>query len=197
MQKMNILNLNLSRNRRNSTVEAARMIAIFGIIVMHSTGQVFHTVTSGMNCVLLIIINNFFNVGVTLFALISGYYAIRDKTKIITIHQKIVLYSIISFAGISLVTADYISAGKVIKMLFPVAGRKYWFATCYVFLLLLAPFLNCMIEKMEEKQLKELVLIIIFILSGISTVFFFFNDVMLDGGKGLAWIVLCYIVGGY
>lgn len=79
---------------RNSTVEIARIAAIFGIIMMHSTGAFFSRVRPGMNCIQLVLINNVGQIGVTLFGLISGYYGIyHAKRRIVGIHQRIFFYS--------------------------------------------------------------------------------------------------------
>lgn len=96
----------------------------------------------------------------------------------------------------SIVNPEYITVPNGIKAVFPVAGRTYWYATCYFFLLFLAPFLNEMMENMADFSIKIFTLILIAILSIFPTVFFFFPDPMQDGGKGMVWIILCYIVGG-
>lgn len=182
---------------RNSTVEIARIAAIFGIIMMHSTGTFFSSVSPGINCMQLVLINNIGQIGVTLFALISGYYGIyHAKRRIVGIHQRIFFYSILSFIGMSIVNPEYITVLNVVKAVFPVAGRTYWYAACYFFLLFLVPFLNEMIGNMADLSIKIFTMILIAILSIFPTLFFFLPDPMQDGGKGLAWMILGYIVGG-
>lgn len=197
MERQAVRILETKVDGRNSTVEAVRILAIFGIIMMHSTGSFFSGVPVGANCVFLILINDLGNIGVTLFALITGYYGIKNvRRKCLEMQQKIFFCSVISFAGITISSPENITTGNMLKAVFPVAGRVYWYATCYFYLLLVSPFLEKITEKLDRYSMYKFVMTLILILSIIPTIFFFFPDTMQDGGKGMAWIVACYFVGG-
>lgn len=184
-------------NKRNSSIEIMRIIAMFGILMMHGTGGFFSTVTQGINSFWLIIINDIGQIGVTYFALVTGYYGIRNSwIKTIEIHKTIFFYSILSLLITTYLNHSYPNVYDVLYSIFPVLSRKYWYATCYFFLLVLSPYLNIIMEEMQEKYYYQLVGILIIILSVLPTAFFVFPDVMQDGGKGLAWIILCYLIGG-
>ena len=188
----------MEKNCRNSTLELARILSILGIIMMHSTGSFFANISSkGINCLILIILNDLGNISVSLFALITGYYGVKNIIKKgIALHQKLFLFSLISFVGISILDHTHITIPNTLRVMFPVVGMKYWYATCYFYLLILSPFLNIAIEKMDTTSFFLMNMVLLFILSIIPTVFFPFPDTMKDGGKGLAWLTFCYIWGG-
>lgn len=80
---------------RNSSIEALRLLAIFGIVVMHVNGPLLST-AFGMNSIWVQIENSIFNCGVSVFILISGYFGIkRTSRKILLLEFSALLYSIV------------------------------------------------------------------------------------------------------
>lgn len=85
-------------NSRNSSIELLRLLAIFGIVVMHVNGSVLNGGNGGLclNSVWLQLENSIFNCGVTIFILISGYYGIRRNSgKILVLEGSALFYSLV------------------------------------------------------------------------------------------------------
>nr|WP_281242930.1 acyltransferase family protein [Sporolactobacillus nakayamae] len=82
-----------------------------------------------------------------------------------------------------------------IKACLPVITSKYWYITCYFLLVLFSPFINQISEKLEKKKFEALLITMLFVFSIIPSIFQF--HVMNDGGKGLANMILMYLIGRY
>lgn len=84
----------MEKTERHNGIELLRIISIIGIICMHTFGAIY-TVAEGHALIFGVFINSLFNIGVTCFALISGYFGIRrDFKKIINLELMVLFYSI-------------------------------------------------------------------------------------------------------
>lgn len=79
---------------RNSSIELLRLLAIFGIVVMHINGPLLDS-AFGLNSIWVQLENSIFNCGVSVFVLISGYFGIRRTSfKILLLELSALLYSL-------------------------------------------------------------------------------------------------------
>ena len=96
-------------------------------------------------------------VGVGLFFMISGYFLVNSdkKTKLLKLLLQIIFYGVLL-----LILALYIyreRGGKfqiisaVNYLLVPISSVKWWFATYYILVLLLAPYINPFLRKLNKK----------------------------------------------
>ena len=178
------------QNQRSSGIELLRIICISGIIFMHTFGSLNDNLY-GFNREISIFINALFNTGVSCFILVSGYFGIRfNIQKLIQLDLVIIFYSFIGT-----VLAGDLSAKSLILSCFPIISRKYWFLSCYFALCFLAPFLNKASESIAKKSFSKLILILLLILSIIPTFAFF--ELTMDGGKGIAQMIMLYLIGRY
>ena len=185
------------QNKRESGLELLR---IFGIISMHIFGD-FIEICTGINMLYGCVINSVFNMGVSVFALIAGYFGNSGASnKIIrqwlTVIQYSLLIMVISILchGIDLGNINDIQ--KVVSGLFPVFTRKYWFFSCYMVLMLLAGPINLFINAMEEKQYRNFLFMSLFIFSFMPTILMG-TSITMDKGKGLVNFLLMFFVGRY
>ncbi len=189
-----IAKIKLGGVTRESNFEILRVIAIFGIISMHTFGAFYNSAT-GSNLVYGLVINSIFNTGVSLFMLISGYFGVNGNFgKIIKIEIEVLFYSVISQLLISTVQCDW-SIKAVAKSFLPVISGKYWFITAYMLLLIFSEFLNKAPEKLSKNEFQKLILLMIFVFGVIPT--FTKIDIMNDFGKGFANMLLIYYLGRY
>lgn len=93
------------------------------------------------------------------------------------------------------VWGNSLSGETILSYLLPVLGKQSWYFTCYFALAFLSPFLNEMAEKMGELRLRQLLVTMLVIFSGVTTVFFF--DINEDGGKGIVHMIMLYLIGRY
>ena len=79
---------------RSSNFELLRLLCIFGILMMHTFGGI-DTSVSFFNTEIHVLVNSIFNMGVTCFILLSGYFGIRfDFKKLIRLDLMIIFFNI-------------------------------------------------------------------------------------------------------
>lgn len=175
---------------RSSNFELLRLLCIFGILMMHTFGGI-DTSVSLFNMQIHVLVNSIFNMGVTCFILISGYFGIRfDLKKLIRLDLMIIFFTVLST-----ITFGNLGAKELIKSCIPVISRYYWFISCYFFLCILTPFLNQIPKKLSKKSFQKLLTVLLLLFSIIPTFGFF--EIMLDGGKGLVHMLMIYLLGRY
>lgn len=181
---------------RNSSFELLRILCIFGIIYMHSFGPMLGDV-KGPGLVTAVLENALFNTGVSCFVLISGYFGVKfDVSRLLRLDMVVIFYSVLSTA-VQFLCGDQLSVSDWILTFFPVTGRSYWFISCYFCMVILSPFLNQIPEKLKKEEFRKLLLTCLLIFSIVPTVFFMAEDIMTDAGKGLANMILMYLIGRY
>ena len=93
---------------------------------------------------------------------------------------------------------EWINRGVVLKSVFPVMWKTYWYFSAYMALSFLAPFFNKMLHSLSEKECRRLMLTIFLVFSVWTLVpkSFDVDFLSLTGGYTFAWIMLLYIFGG-
>ena len=184
---------------RNSNIELLRIISILMIVVSHYTvhnGVVNSSLPIGFNR-LLLEITVLGNIGAIIFVLITGYYSI-DKAKPFKFKKLILLifevsfYSTIIYLMFVLLKLETFSVINLIKNIFPITFKQYWFMTAYIVLYIFAPFINIFLNNMNRKQYINFIvisLLIFSILHMITTSDYYGNE--------LIQFILFYSLGGY
>ena len=81
-----------------------------------------------------------------------------------------------------------------LKAILPIKGDAYWFATVYIGLYLLHPYLNRMIVGLKKPEAHKLIGILIALFS----VYSFAGDVYkVHSGAGVLWFIVLYLIGAY
>ena len=145
------------KKERNSSIEVLRILAMLGIVIMHTNGPVMERgLETGF--VWTQIENGIFNAGVSIFVLISGYFGIRRSTKkLIELESTVIFYAVLSaivgywFGSESLL--------NIIKAFIPISTNCYWFISCYILLVIFSPYINKSIDLMSEPQHRQLLML--------------------------------------
>lgn len=183
---------NVQKTGRNSGIELLRILCLVMVFWMHSAGSYKNNDLSAWVSIAVTVIGN---IGVSIFILISGYYGIRlNVKKMIKLDLMLIFYSWTALL-LQLLWGNGVGGEELLSYLLPVIGKRSWYFTCYFALAFLSPFLNEMVEKLGEMRLKQLIITMLVIFSGITTVFFF--DINGDGGKGIVQMVMLYLIGRY
>jgi surface polysaccharide O-acyltransferase-like enzyme len=181
---------------RKSNLEILRIVSMILIIIHHYVvhgGFEWETVT--INKIVLDVLTLGGKLGVNCFVLITGYFMIESKInfkKVGKIVLEVLFYSVsiyISFVFLGFINFD---TKLFIKHIFPVIHDIYWFATAYVFLYLLSPFINQLINSITQKQHRYLCLMLIVIFCIIPTIIEY--DVEYSN---LSWFVTLYLIAAY
>ncbi len=185
---------------RNSNHELLRLIAMYMIIFIHANKYLRNYYTGDLWHIFNGLVNGICNTGVTCFILISGYYGIRyDIKKLVKLECMMISYSLLETGILCLVFPEQMQGvillEQLVKSLFPFISRKYWFYSCYVCLFLLSGYIERIIEKFPQTELKRLLCLCVLLFSILPTLFYF--EIVPDNGKGLIQMILIYMVGRY
>lgn len=139
-----------------------------------------------------------FLMGNTLFILISGYFFIETKFKIqklFGLYVPIYFYSVV-FALVALLLGIGLKS-EWKRVLFPVINSEYWFATIYIVLYCLIPYIKLFIQNLGKRQYSLLLLLLLTLFSIIPTVFQKESWLNTGGIFGIAWFIFAYLIGAY
>lgn len=193
--------------KRKSNIELLRIVAMLMIITLHylDKGNVLKAFNevSTVNEYLAWIMETLCYVAVNIYVLISGYFLTYSKfsfKKLFVLWSQIVFYSWIVgviFLVTGLIPPEQQGLYDLIFIIFPVTSGHYWFATIYVLLFLIFPFLNAGIEKMEKQQHRAAIIILMIIFSLWNTILPFTIPLADGEGMDIAWFVCLYLVAAY
>ena len=129
---------------------------------MHTFG-VFHDTAVGGNLVFGVFNSSLFNIGVSSFMLISGYFGVKTSVKkIIHLECMILFYSVLTEIINQAITGGFNIKGIIVSFL-PVFGCKYWYMSAYVLILVFANYINRIPKIMSRRQFEKLLLLMIIV----------------------------------
>ena len=160
------------KNSRNSTLEILRIISMIMVIGLHymnkTIGGGLNTELKG-NIVSSHIIESICITSVNVFVLISGYFMQSAKTtglkKAVNLYLVMLFYNLSCF-GIAAATGQYpFSVRELILAVFPFFAGLKWFLQTYMILLLIAPFINKLLNCLNQESHGFLIFIQIMLFS--------------------------------
>lgn len=182
MNSTSSIPLKSERKQRDSNIELLRIVSMMMIVVHHFVAHGVMNYTDSSRCFKVweqgSAINRFLSclafpggeVGVGIFFIITGYFYIkRDKADFSKIIIETSFYSIL-LSALSLILYFANLGGVVTKdismslktAILPVSSGIYWFVTTYIFLLILTPLINPIINKANIKGHIALIIFLYF-----------------------------------
>jgi len=153
-------NISISFSKRDSNFELLRILAMLMIIASHYAvhGVGFENWISG-NLVNRWLIAFFYaggEIGVALFFMLSGYFLILKEN----VSVKKVFLTTVFYAWVSIILYlfrigihSFLDIAHIARfMLIPVTSGNWWFVTVYVILVLIAPYINLFLRKLNKRQ---------------------------------------------
>jgi surface polysaccharide O-acyltransferase-like enzyme len=202
MNSLNIKKKGLTMNR-NTSLEFLRIISMLMIIILHylGHGDVLENVKlNSLNYILAWSFEAMAFVSVNCYVIISGYFLITSEFKLkrlIKIWIQVIFYSIIIFFVMNLFSITEINTINLLKSFLPVLAKSYWFATTYIALYILFPFLNVLIKFITKKQFQQLLIILISMFCIWPNLIPFSKTLESGGGNGIVWFVCLYLISAY
>ena len=192
------------KTERNSNFELMRITSMFMIVIWHF---IFHSnilaKTSGTLNLIIYFIYIIVSIHVNSFILVSGYFQYNKKfkpRKIVSLITTTWFYKLIYAIIFSVTAIVTITKTEMLLFIQPFNfnygfGEFYWFINMYIFLYLLSPFINKLIETLSQRQHKTLIIILLIMLSIVPTVTL--NSTLNNNGYTIASFVMLYIIGAY
>jgi len=158
--------LRQSRQPRQSNFELLRILLMLMIVAYHLRGGGgFEALPSApLSRGLLYLLTLGGKVGVDCFVLLSGYFMCTSAAgwrpgRLLKLDLQIFFYSAGIFAALCIAGLSEFSADNAVKYFMPVSHNVYWFGTRYFFLMLLAPFLNRLIQGLDRANYRRLLIV--------------------------------------
>ena len=188
------------KKERESGLEILRIVSIFLITCVHmlNYGLFLEHAVSKIELLLLRLLYSFFTVSVNVFVLISGYFLVKSKfrlMKIIKLWITVVFYSLVLY-GVSIVFfEDKFTVKDLIECFFPFINDRYWFFTAYILMYLASPFLNKIINNTTNKE-RIILLVGVLVFSYLTRRFSVDAILGLRNGYSFLWFVCLYLIAG-
>lgn len=160
--------------KRESGIELLRLISMFMIVISHvlmslcyvsayvsDTSYVLpiYNTSFDIRILTLVFIRHFGNLGTTVFFICSAWFLIDkekvDKKKWLRLLLDNWVISVLIFLSVLIVNQGEIVMNPVYCFL-PFLYGNNWFISCYLILLVIAPFLNMIIRAISKKTLFRL-----------------------------------------
>lgn len=176
-----------TNTNRNTTFELLRIVAMFMIVFYHVVSYYLYLLPDPENQEFYTALLPTMHVGVILFVLISGYFGIKSTWRgLISLLMVVVVYNLpfVLYSGIK--------HGHWLEYLMFISNTPYWFLRCYLYMYLVAPFVNKAIDKlsMHERIGALMAFGLIAIYFGCTE-----GDVALQDGKNLVNFIFLYLLG--
>jgi surface polysaccharide O-acyltransferase-like enzyme len=138
--------------KRQAGIELLRMVAMMMIVTMHFLANSGNLLEPGkqsdLSAVLGTILENFCLAAVNAYVFISGYFGYQGTFQVKRVLRflcQIWFYSLLVplvLMGLGISTGFQNGIYGILPYLFPIETEHYWFATSFLLLMLLMPFLN-------------------------------------------------------
>lgn len=183
-------------SNRDSNMELLRIISMLLIVSSHfaTHGAWDRSSLNVSSEVVLGIIQIGGEVGVNCFVLISGYYLIEARLKLISLARtwgQTFFYSIAILCVVFLAGGD-LDVSDVVRSFIPVSSSLYWFVTAFMGMMLLSPLLRRVSSGLSEQGWRYLLFLLFVIMSFIPTITTF--DFAFTK---IGWFCFVFLVGGY
>lgn len=190
------------KNQRMANIELLRSISMFMVIAIHlftKTSVLWNIDPKRPVYAMSWLLYGLCMTGVNCYVIISGYFLSGSKfklEKLLKIYIQVLFYSVtVSFAAKSIPGVEMESS--LISVFLPITNREYWFATVYIGLYCLMPFLNLFIKALNKKQFQGLLAVLSALFCVIPTVLRADGWLEDGGAYGIVWFSFLYLIGAY
>lgn len=186
--------------KRQVNFELLRILCMYMIVVGHCLfhGRVTAKLGYGTaNYFLSYLIQSFSVVHVNCFVMIAGYFAIDREfraERMLRFWRQVLFYSV----GIWLLYSLFaqVTGTDALKAVFPISTKNYWFASVYMGLMLLMPFVGMLASKLSRRQYQYMLAILAWLLS-VNHMFFRVDAYGVYSGRELGWFLFLALTAGY
>lgn len=190
------------KNQRMANIELLRNISMFMVIAIHlftKTSVLWNMDPKQPVYAVSWLLYGLCMTGVNCYVIISGYFLCDSNfklEKLLKIYIQVLFYSV-TIALIAKYALGLEMFSSWLSVFLPITNREYWFATVYIGMYCLTPFLNLFVKALTQRQFQSLLAVLSVFFSIIPT-FLHADSWLEDGGAyGIVWFVFLYFVGAY
>lgn len=188
---------------RNANIELARIIAMLMIVSIHYWVFAFPISSYAPFSIPFLLGSvggSISDISVNIYVLISSYFLSSSQFKlgrITSLWFQVFFYSVLIFVMVVAFDRSQLTPLNCFANLTPVLSRQYWFATVFIALLFIAPFLNKLLDTTTKAQLKYVIGVLIIITVVLPTLMVFSSGAYYGHGTDITWFVVLYLIGAY
>ncbi len=188
---------------RNYSLDLLRILCMIAIVVIHilSHGGLSEKfLATSIGDVFYGLLNSICACAVNVFVLISGYFMAVGKfniKRLISTVLSVWFYSWLFIAIVKITNFKSTTFEELLKGFLPISFKQYWFATCYICLYLVSPFLNKLMNALDKK-LHFVLIVLLFIIFSVWHDLVPLSDPMgLSNGYSFVWFIFLYLLAGF
>lgn len=191
--------------QRLSNLELFRIISMLGIIAAHyvnnsglidNNGSINTAPTSG-HSIFLLLFGAWGKIGINCFVMITGYFMCKSRItakKFAKLICEVLFYKLVFFTIFWLSGYSAFSLKNLITTLLPVSSIQQNFTGCFIVFFLFIPFLNALIQHLNERQHIRLLALCCFTYIVFGTIH--------GGSFGVtmnyvSWFIVLYFIASY
>jgi surface polysaccharide O-acyltransferase-like enzyme len=170
-----------TRSQRDSNLELLRILAMLLIIGDHlgvhsgtwpTTATTQNPVDYTLHHLFVLNMQMGGQVGVTAFVLISGFFLCTSRFKlsrILKVELQMLIFSIVITVICAIINPPSVSSYQWFQAFFPTTFKTWWFATVYIVLVALSPFINKLLGILTRREHLALVAVLFAVMSLLPT----------------------------
>lgn len=199
---MKTRNTTCAAGERNESLDLLRVLCMFLIVLGHSIvhGQVTeHVPIFSVNYFLTYILYALLIVHVNCFVLLSGYFQCEKEaslSKVISLWGHIFFWSVACYLVFVVIGQEPFSIKSIIKAALPFTQQRYWFATTYLLMYALCPFINKLIRAMDQRQHAGCLAVFFLVFILLQNLVFWREFTAVNGSSPLFFVFL-YMTAAY
>lgn len=195
----------MTGSKRNAGVDLLRIVSMCMIIVIHMNGYGKASEMIGafsLKYFLAQMLTFFVVCSVNVYAMISGFVngtkTLQENRikKFFKLWIQVFFYSVFFMLIFKSLYPTEIGRHQMIESLFPAMSIQYWYFTYYIPVLLLMPYLNIIIAKIDIISMRKLVSLL-FLLFSVIPWAFQTDWFGLNGGFSAFWLIILYVFGAW
>lgn len=154
----------LTEEKRNANMDLLRLLSMMMVTMLHALGKSDLLGLLGADLPIggwiTWILEALSISAVNVFMLLSGYYLIHSKFKLVRLFELIfqvffyVIGSLLVFVVAGKISLKSLTIYDALQVVFPVHMEVYWFITAYVVIYMLLPILSGGVKALTEKQFR-------------------------------------------
>ena len=186
---------------RESNLDLMRLVCMLMVVTLHYFGEGglnSSASTSTFNALVGSIMVVVCRGAVNCFYINSGYFfkatvdIINSWKSTFELYKQILFYSIVVCVVSVLLGISKLTMGAVVRAFFPILGNQWWFATVFLLISLLRPFLQKMVCGLRD---KEVIFLLFFLMYFDAVQAVFGVNIFNESGNGLLHAITMVIFG--